>query len=128
LQNIKLKNVPISAHIFAVVSDEKYILDICDRLLGMTALRQHKFGFLKGLPSLKVAKLQVDAFYSAKNLVIEYHERQHTEDVAFFNRRAISVTTAPDASVSSMIRILSSRDQRRRRSTPPRTSDRINRP
>src|ERR1700689_281372 len=40
-------------------------------------------------------------------------------------RRAISVTTAPGASVSSMIRILSSRDQRRRRSTPPRTSTRI---
>src|SRR5271170_163176 len=39
--------------------------------------------------------------------------------------RAISVTTAPGASVSSMIRILSSRDQRRRRSTPPRTSTRI---
>jgi len=37
-------------------------------------------------------------------------------------RRAISVTTAPGANVSSMIRILSSRDQRRRRSTPPRTS------
>ena len=28
----------------------------------------------------------MDAFYRAKNLVIEYHERQHTEHVAFFER------------------------------------------
>jgi hypothetical protein len=51
----------------------------------------------------------------------------NTKLVAMPCRRAISVT-APGASVSSMIRILSSRDQRRRRSTPPRTSTRINRP
>ena len=56
--------------------------------------------------------------------------RRHvnTKLVAMPCRRAISVTTAPGASVSSMIRILSSRDQRRRRSTPPRTSTRIYRP
>jgi hypothetical protein len=53
--------------------------------------------------------------------------REH-QTAAMPCRRAISVTTAPGASVSSMIRILSSRDQRRRRSTPPRTSTRINRP
>jgi len=73
-----------------MASDEKYILDICDRLLGMTASRQHRFDFLVGLPSLKtgkVARLPVDAFYPAKRLVIEYHERQHSEEVAFFNKR-----------------------------------------
>jgi hypothetical protein len=40
-------------------------------------------------------------------------------------RRATSVTFAPGASVSSMIRILSSCDQRRRRSTALKTSTRI---
>lgn len=40
-------------------------------------------------------------------------------------RRATSATLAPDTSVSSTIRVLSSRDQRRRRSKPPNTSTRI---
>jgi hypothetical protein len=40
-------------------------------------------------------------------------------------RRATSVTFAPGANVSSTIRILSSCDQRRRRSTPLKTSTRI---
>jgi hypothetical protein len=43
----------------------------------------------------------------------------NTKLVEMLCRRAISVTTAPGASVSSMIRILSPRDQRRRRSIPP---------
>jgi hypothetical protein len=40
-------------------------------------------------------------------------------------RRATSLTFAPGTSVSSTIRTLSSCDQRRRRSTPPKTSTRI---
>ncbi|MGF6425888.1 hypothetical protein ABIE91_001108 [Bradyrhizobium elkanii] len=40
-------------------------------------------------------------------------------------RRATSVTFAPGANVSSTIRALSSCDQRRRRSSPPKTSTRI---
>jgi hypothetical protein len=43
-------------------------------------------------------------------------------------RRATSETFAPGASVSSKMRALSSRDHRRRRSTPLRTSTRIARP
>lgn len=73
-----------------MASDETYILDICDRLLGMAGVRQHRFDFLLGLPSLKtgkVARLPVDAYYPAKKLVIEYHERQHSEEVPFFNKR-----------------------------------------
>jgi hypothetical protein len=49
---------------------------------------------------------------------------EHTLD-AIPLRRATSLTFAPGASVSSTIRILSSCDQRRRRSTPPNTSMRI---
>src|SRR5882757_1975427 len=57
----------------------------------------------------------------AEATVARRARRRHvnTKLVAMPCRRAISVTTAPGASVSSMIRILSSRDQRRRRSTPP---------
>jgi hypothetical protein len=32
--------------------------------------------------------LPVDAWYPAHNLVVEYRERQHSETIAFFDRRA----------------------------------------
>ena len=32
-------------------------------------------------------KLPVDAYYPSLNLVIEFRERQHTEDVKFFDRK-----------------------------------------
>lgn len=70
-------------------SDEHYILDICDDLLGEKGERQKCFDFLLGLPSLKTsrcAKLPVDAYYRSKALVIEYHETQHTNSVAFWNK------------------------------------------
>lgn len=64
--------------------DEDYILDLCDQLLKKVASRQHRFDFLKGDSG---HRLPVDAYYEDLNLVIEYRERQHTEDVRFFNRR-----------------------------------------
>ena len=64
--------------------DEDYILDLCDTILQDKALRQYtKFDYLTGDTG---RKLPVDAFYPSRNLVIEYHERQHTEDVAFFDK------------------------------------------
>src|SRR5688572_15643778 len=33
--------------------DEHYVLDICDKVLGQTSLRQHKFDFLLGDPNSK---------------------------------------------------------------------------
>lgn len=65
-------------------SDESYILDICDEVLKQKSLRQHRFDFLRGDAG---AKLPVDAYYPELNLVIEYKEKQHTEAVAFFDRR-----------------------------------------
>ena len=65
-------------------SDEKYIIDLCDKVLKQTSNRQFRFDFLKGDSG---TPLPVDAFYESLNLVIEYKEKQHTEDVKFFNRR-----------------------------------------
>lgn len=50
--------------------------------------RQHKFDFLLGDLNAKgiSAKLPVDSYYQELNLVIEYRERQHTEDVNFFDK------------------------------------------
>jgi hypothetical protein len=70
-------------------SDEHYLIDICDRVLGRTALRQHRFDFLVGDPgrSGRCARLPVDAWYPDLKLVIEVMEVQHSEAVPLFDRR-----------------------------------------
>lgn len=65
-------------------SDESYIIDLCDEVLNQKALRQHRFDFLVGDSG---SKLPVDAYYPELNLVVEFKERQHTEEVAFFDKR-----------------------------------------
>lgn len=70
--------------------DEKYILKICDKVLKCESKRQHRFDFLRGDPSPKRkngTRLPVDAYYESYNLVIEYHERQHTEAVIIFDNK-----------------------------------------
>ena len=53
-------------------------------MLQLTAKRQYKLSFLKGDTG---KSLPVDAYYEELNLVIEYHEKQHTEEVHFFDKR-----------------------------------------
>jgi len=65
-------------------SDESYIIDLCDIILKKQAQRQYRFEFLKGDSG---TKLPVDAYYSDLNLVIEFREKQHTEEVKFFDRK-----------------------------------------
>ncbi len=65
-------------------SDESYIINLCDEVLQLKALRQYRFDFLKGDAG---TKLPVDAYYPTLQLVVEYRERQHTEEVKFFDRR-----------------------------------------
>jgi MerR HTH family regulatory protein len=70
-------------------SDEAYVINLCDTLLGETALRQHCFAWLVGDPGKSGQRrpLPVDAYYPDHRLVVEYRERQHDEPVAFFDRR-----------------------------------------
>lgn len=69
-------------------SDEYYVIDLCDEILGQKSSRQHRFDFLKGDTGIM---LPVDAFYAKLNLVVEYHECQHTESVSLFdNKRTVS--------------------------------------
>lgn len=51
---------------------------------------QHTFDFLRGDPGKngECRKLPVDAYYEQLKLVVEYRERQHTEAVPFFDRKA----------------------------------------
>lgn len=71
-------------------SDEAYIIDLCDEVLNLKASRQHRFHFLQGDTSPKTGKkveLPVDAYYKKFKLVVEYNERQHTEEVDFFDKK-----------------------------------------
>ncbi|QII47139.1 hypothetical protein GVT53_10775 [Flagellimonas oceani] len=60
------------------------MIDLCDQVLQQTAIRQHRFDFLKGDSG---TKLPVDAYYPTLNLVLEYYERQHSESVPHFDKR-----------------------------------------
>lgn len=70
-------------------SDEAWIIDLCDAVLGKKAIRQHRFPFLLGDAGASGRRvlLPVDAFYPDLGLVIEYHERQHSGRVRFFDDR-----------------------------------------
>jgi hypothetical protein len=96
-----------------ISSDEHYLLDICDRVLEGTALRQHRFDFLRGDPGKdgRQARLPVDGFYPLLCLIVEVLERQHSETVAFFDRRS----TVSGVSRGQQRRLY---DQRRREVLP----------
>lgn len=65
-------------------SDEHYVIDLCDEVLGLKASRQHSFDFLKGDTG---RRLPVDAYYEEIGLVVEYCESQHSESTPFFDRK-----------------------------------------
>ena len=70
-------------------SDEHYVIDLCDAVLGVQALRQHRFPWLLGDPSPKTGRqvaLPVDAYWPDFNLAVEFYERQHDETVTFFDK------------------------------------------
>lgn len=68
--------------------DEHYVISLCDKVLGIISMRQHRFPFLLGDANKRgnAAKLPVDSYYEELKLVIEYCERQHTESVTFFDK------------------------------------------
>lgn len=71
------------------LSDEAYVIDLCDEVLGVRALRQHRFDFLRGdaRPGKQGIRLPVDAYYPDRQLVVEYRERQHSEAIPIMDRR-----------------------------------------
>ena len=70
------------------MSDEFYVLDLCDEALDETGLRQHRFDWLLGDPgaSGRRARLPVDGYWPGANLVVEYRERQHDQPIAHFDK------------------------------------------
>ena len=69
-------------------SDEAYVVDLCNRLLGERALTQHKFDWLLGDPGAggRRAKLPVDAYWPGHQLVVEYRELQHDQPMPHFDK------------------------------------------
>lgn len=64
-------------------SDEHYVIDLCDQLLGIKGSRQHRFPVLLGDSG---QKLPVDVYYKSLNLVIEFNEQQHSKAVKHFDK------------------------------------------
>ncbi len=71
-------------------SDEWYVIDLCDEIIGKQGNRGHRFDWLLGDVGKQGgrAKLPVDIYYHHLGLVIEYRERQHYEAVPHFDRRS----------------------------------------
>lgn len=69
-------------------SDEAYVLNLCDRVLGEASSRQHRFDWLLGDPgrSGRRVRLPVDGYWPVANLVVEYRERQHGLPVPHFDK------------------------------------------
>ena len=70
-------------------SDESYVIDLCNQVLGREASRQKTFDFLRGdsKDGKKGRLLPVDAYYEDLGLVVEYNEYQHSRAVPFFDKR-----------------------------------------
>ncbi|MFL0242582.1 MULTISPECIES: hypothetical protein [Mycobacteriaceae] len=71
-------------------SDEYYVLDLCDAVIGAPGVRQARFDWLRGDPSAKRPRgstLPVDGYWPDLGLVVEFQEEQHSEAVELFDRR-----------------------------------------
>lgn len=71
-----------------VESDEAYVVELCNQVLGETASPQHKFDWLLGDPGAngRRAKLPVDAYWPGHQLVVEYRELQHDRATPHFDK------------------------------------------
>jgi hypothetical protein len=69
-------------------SDEVYVLGLCDRVLGVPGLRQHRFAWLLGDPGKngRQVRLPVDAYWPDARLVVEYRELQHDRPTPHFDK------------------------------------------
>jgi very-short-patch-repair endonuclease len=61
---------------------------LCDEVLQIKGLRQHRFDFLLGDANAqgRKAKLPVDIYYPELKLVIEYKEQQHSKPNTHFDK------------------------------------------
>lgn len=61
-----------------IESDEHYVLDLCDEVLGNIGVRQFLFPWLLGDLSARVGhprRLPVDGYWPRESLVVEFQEK-----------------------------------------------------
>jgi hypothetical protein len=71
-------------------SDEHYVLDLCDEVLGNSGRRQERFEWLRGDAPRgrpRGVTLPVDGYWPDLQLVVEFQEEQHSQPSPFFDRR-----------------------------------------
>jgi hypothetical protein len=79
-----------------LLSDENYVIDLCDTALKQKADRQKRFPFLLGdfhKDGITRTQLPVDAYYEPLKLVIEYKESQHSEANEFFDKTTVKTVS-----------------------------------
>jgi len=69
-------------------SDEAYVLDMCDDVLGEVGQRQARFDWLRGDRGKNghSRRLPVDGYWPEHLLVVEYREIQHDRPVRHFDK------------------------------------------
>lgn len=69
-------------------SDEFYVINLCEEVVRLPAVRQHRFEWLRGDAGQdgRSRTLPVDAYWPELGLVVEYRERQHYEPVPHFDK------------------------------------------
>lgn len=69
-------------------SDEAYVLDLCDDVLGERGSRQHRFDWLVGDAGRtgRRVRLPVDGYWRGHGLVVEYREIQHDRPIPYFDK------------------------------------------
>ncbi|MCU1524614.1 MAG: hypothetical protein JWO18_1508 [Microbacteriaceae bacterium] len=72
------------------LQNEKYVIGLCDEVLGVESAKHHTFLWLLGDVSPTTGRqraLPVDAYWQSLKLVVEFYEKQHSEAVGLFDRR-----------------------------------------
>lgn len=66
----------------------RYVLDLCDGILGAIGLREHRFDWLRGDPGKhgQGRRLPVDCYWPDLGLVVEYNGTQHERPTVFFDK------------------------------------------
>ncbi|MCX5401621.1 hypothetical protein [Streptomyces sp. NBC_00102] len=68
--------------------DKAYVLDLCDEILGVAGLREHRFDWLRGDPGAtgRQARLPVDSYWPGCRLVVDYRGVQYDRPVPIFDK------------------------------------------
>jgi hypothetical protein len=69
-------------------SDEAYVLDLCDEVLGEQGLQQHRFEWLLGDAGSagRKTRLPVGGYWAEQRLIVEYRAMQHDKATPFFDK------------------------------------------